>query len=182
MSYSITPESAEGATPETDPVKLEQLMRAKREEQSLTLAIFGGLLASVVAAIIWAAITYATSYQIGFMAIGVGVLVGYAVNYFGKGMTVTFGVVGAAFALFGCLFGNLLTDFIVLSQQEDSSIGLVLGAYLSSPVIIVEIMKETFSPIDLLFYAIAIFQGFKLSYGHLTEEELASIQKHPSAQ
>jgi hypothetical protein len=182
MSYSITPESAEGETPQTDPTKLEQLMRAKQAGQSLTLAIFGGLLASVVAAIIWAAITYATSYQIGFMAIGVGFLVGYAVNYFGKGMTVTFGVVGAAFALFGCLLGNLLASLAMLSQVEDSSVGLVLGALLGSPEIIVEIMKETFSPIDLLFYAIAIFQGFKLSYGGLSEEELASIQKQPSSQ
>lgn len=176
MSYSITPESAEGETPQIDPTKLDQLMRAKREEQSLTLAILGGLLASVAAAAIWAAITYTTSFQIGFMAIGVGFLVGYAVKFFGNGMTSTFGIVGAAFALFGCLFGNLLASLIGLSQVEDSSVGLVIWAVLTSPGIVPAIMKETFSPIDLLFYAIAIYQGYKLSFGGLTQEEMASIQ------
>ena len=128
-------------------------------------------------AVIWAAITYTTGYQIGFMAIGVGFLVGYAIKFLGKGMTSTFGIVGAAFALFGCLFGNLLTSMIALSQLEDSSFGLVLSAFLTSPGLVIDVMKETFSPMDLLFYAIAVYEGFKLSFSGLTEEELASVQK-----
>src|SRR5215213_3438047 len=107
MSFqSITPEDE---TPNTgvDPVKLEQLMNSIKSRQSLSMAILGGLIASLVAALLWAIITYATKFQIGFMAIGVGFLVGYAVNYFGKGVTTAFGIVGAAFSLFGCILGNI---------------------------------------------------------------------------
>lgn len=181
MSYSITPEPEESGAAQVDSAKLEQLMRAKQAEQSLPLALLAGFAAAAVAAVIWAAVSYATGYQIGFMAIGVGFLVGYAVKYLGKGMTSTYGVVGAFFALFGCLFGNLLTAFIALSQLEDSSIGIVLSAFLTSPGLVVEVMKETFSPIDLLFYAIAVYEGFKLSFGGLSEEELASVQKPESS-
>ena len=155
-------------------------MREKHAEQSLPLAIIAGLAASLIAAGLWAAITYATNYQIGFMAIGVGFLVGYAVKYFGKGFNVSFGIVGAAFALFGCLAGNLLTSILSLSQLEESSVSIVLFAFLASPGIIVEVMKETFSPIDLLFYAIAIYEGYKLSFNSPTEEELANIQIKPN--
>jgi hypothetical protein len=104
-------------------------------------------------------------------------LVGYAVKYFGNGLTNSFGIAGAAFALLGCVLGNLFASFIALSQVENSSVSIVLSAVLSSPGIIVEIMKETFSPIDLLFYGIAIYEGYKLSFSGLSEDETAGIRK-----
>ena len=179
MSYSITPESEENSYSQVDAARLEQLMRAKQAEQNIVLAVAAGLLASTAAAVVWAAVTYATGYQIGFMAIGVGFAVGYAVKALGKGMTPVFGVIGAVFALFGCVFGNSLTAVIALSQLEDSSVGVVLSAFLTTPALIIEIMTETFSPIDLLFYAIVVYEGFKLSFGGPSEEELAEIQKRP---
>jgi hypothetical protein len=40
------------------------------------------------------------------------------------------------------------------------------------PGMAAEIMTVTFSPMDLLFYAIAIHQGYKLSMKKLTPDEL----------
>jgi hypothetical protein len=54
-------------------------------------------------------------------------------------------------------------------------------AFLSSPGIVLEIMKETFSPIDLLFYGIAIYEGYKLAVRQVTDEEMASVQRTPTA-
>ena len=96
MSFSITPETEETAEQRADTAKLDMLMKARIERQNLSLALVAGLAASLAAAVAWAAVTYATSYQIGFMAVGVGFLVGYAVKYAGKGVTATFGIVGAA--------------------------------------------------------------------------------------
>jgi len=42
-------------------------------------------------------------------------------------------------------------------------------------------MKETFSPIDLLFYGIAIYEGYKLAVRQVTDEEMASVQRTPTA-
>src|SRR5688572_28318618 len=102
--YSITPESEDATGPSgaIDPVKYERRIRELHMQQSMPMALVSGFLASLIAAFIWALITYITHYQIGFMAIGVAFLVGYAVRYFGKGMTPAFGVVGAVFSLFGC--------------------------------------------------------------------------------
>lgn len=164
---------------DTDPAKLEQLMSGRKAQESLPLALIAGFIASMVAAFIWAGVTYATGYQIGFMAIGVGFLVGYAVNYAGKGMSVTYSVIGAVFALLGCFVGNILTIIIAASMEEGSSVVFVLITILSAPVILLEAMKETFSPMDLLFYAIAIYEGYKLSVRPLTDEELDSIRRIP---
>jgi hypothetical protein len=176
MSYSITPEPEQSPAAELDQMKVQQLLNRHYAEQSLGWAILAGLMSSILAAVLWALVTYATGYQIGFMAVGVGFLVGYTVRYFGNGLTNPFGITGAAFSLFGCLLGNVLASFIALSQIEGSSVLLVLSAFVSSPGIVVEIMKETFSPIDLLFYGIAIYEGYKLSFSGLSPEEIASVQ------
>ncbi len=46
-----------------------------------------------------------------------------------------------------------------------------------NPEIALEFMKATFSPIDLLFYAFAIYYGYKFSFRPLASEELASVVK-----
>jgi hypothetical protein len=181
MSYSITPESEESAVNnvEYDPVRLEQLINDIKSKQSLPLAIAGGITASLLGAILWAVITYITGYQIGFMAIGVGFLVGYAVNYFGKGMTTPFGIVGALFALLGCVLGNIFTTIIAAYSLEGVSFFQIIMTFLTSPGVVLEIMKETFSPIDLLFYGIAVYEGYRFSFRQISEEEMASLQKTP---
>lgn len=179
--YSVTPQGEEAPQSPggVDPVKYEQFIRDTRAKQSMALALIGGFLASVVAALIWALITYVTHFQIGFMAIGVGILVGFAVKYFGNGMSSTFGVVGAVFSLFGCLLGNILTAIIGASLSDGIPILTIVSAFVTSPGIIIEILKETFSPIDLLFYGIAVYEGFRFSIRHITDEELAGLQKNP---
>lgn len=177
MSFSVTPEEEQNPAVQIDATKLEQLMNEIKSKQSLPMAILGGIISSIVAAVLWAIVTYATGYQIGFMAIGVGILVGFAVNFFGKGMTLPFGIVGAAFALFGCILGNILTTIIAASFQEGIPASEIFAAFIAKPSITIEIMKETFSPIDLLFYGIAIYEGYRFSLRQITAEELESLRK-----
>lgn len=177
--FSINPENEENTTPapEIDEAKAERFMHELRAQQSFGLAILAGFFASIIAAVIWATVTYATGYQIGFMAIGVGIVVGFAVRYFGNGLDMQFGIVGAVFALFGCLLGNLLVVFIYASRVEGIPVlDLALG-FLSSPGAIIEVFSETFSFMDLLFYGIAVYEGYQFSFRKINEDELTSLQK-----
>jgi len=164
---------------DVDPAKLEQTMQQLRSEQNLVMGVLGGFLAAIVAAVLWGLITYVTSFQIGFMAIGVGILVGLGVKYFGSGLTPVYGVVGAVLALFGCVLGNIMASVIGAARAEGSSFGLVFATLASSPSIFGEILVETFSPIDLLFYGIAIYEAYQFSIRRLTDEDLASIRRTP---
>jgi hypothetical protein len=49
------------------------------------------------------------------------------------------------------------------------------------PAVSFELMKATFSPMDLLFYGIAVYEGFKLSPRQITEEELTAAMRGPVA-
>ncbi|MGE3802062.1 MAG: hypothetical protein AB7H80_13655 [Candidatus Kapaibacterium sp.] len=131
---------------------LEQLKR----EQNLPRGVLFGVGAALVGAGLWAAITISTGYQIGFMAIGVGLLVGFAVRKGGQGIEQIFGIVGASLAFLGCLLGNVFT-------------ALNFGWPLNS-----ELFSWMFSDfMDFLFYGLAIYEGYKFSFRRVTESDLA---------
>ena len=131
------------------------------ESHSLPMAVLAGCAAAAVGAALWAAISVATDMQIGWMAIGVGFLVGYAVRKFGNGSEPTFQVLGAVLSLLGCLAGNLLMVCVVAGRQENIPL-LTIVTHLH-PSVILDLMVETFSPMDLVFYAIAVYEGYRFS-------------------
>jgi hypothetical protein len=133
------------------------------EESNLLAAILGGLVAAVVGALIWAVITVITKYQIGFMAVGVGFLVAWAVRTLGKGRTNVYGIIGGGFALFGCLLGNLLSACEFIAADRSESVVSISMKVLASPSIATNLLQATFSGMDLLFYAIAIYEGYKFA-------------------
>lgn len=162
-------------TADVDQFKLQHLLQQIRDNQSLGMGLLAGAGAACLGAVVWAVITALTSYQIGFMAIGVGFLVGYAVQYFGKGIDKQFGVAGAVLSLLGCLAGNLFTVCIVVSQQESVPLSQILQSL--TPDIAVNLLVDTFSPMDVLFYGIAVYYGYRYSFRKLTTEEIASVTK-----
>jgi hypothetical protein len=139
------------------------IMDTANSAGSQSKAIVGGLVAALVGAVIWAVVTVTTEYQIGFMAVGIGFLVGYAVRALGKGSTQPFRIIGVLCALFGCLLGNLLSACAFLAKAEDVPVMSAVRAVLADPGVAASLMQATFSAMDLLFYAIAVYEAYKLS-------------------
>lgn len=129
-------------------------------EQNFPMALIAGAFAALAGAGAWAGVTVATGYQIGWMAIGVGVLVGYAVRYAGKGIELPYSVVGAVFALLGCVIGNLLTVSYFVAEEYGVPYDVVLADAMA-PAFAIEMLTATFAPMDVLFYALAVYCGFK---------------------
>ena len=133
------------------------------EVSNLPAAILGGLVAAVAGALIWAVITVVTKFQIGFMAVGVGFLVAWAVRTLGKGHTNVFGIVGGACALLGCLLGNLLSACGFIAADRGESVVSITMKVLANPSTAASLLQATSNAMDLLFYAIAVYEGYKLS-------------------
>jgi len=172
------PEPPSDGHEQIDP--MEQLALEKfRSEQNLIGGLVAGLVAAVGGAVVWAAVTIFTGYQIGWMAIGVGIVVGFAVRIVGKGLDQSFATGGAALALFGCLLGNLFTACHFLADAEGVGFFEVLTQL--DPTSAFELMKDTFSPMDLLFYGFAVYEGFKLSCRQISQDELAAAVKGSAA-
>jgi hypothetical protein len=142
--------------------KIEKL----KLEQNLPLAIFAGLGSTIVMAVLWAVITVITGYQIGYMAIAVGFVVGFAVRFAGKGIDKVYGIIGATGALLGCVLGNFLSQVGFIAQDPEMNMSYFEGLkfLLTYRQLTFTIMKETFSHIFLLFYGLAIYEGYRFSF------------------
>lgn len=160
----------EGEGAGLDPTQAHYLRQRLEGEQNLALGLVAGLAAAAAGAAGWAVITVATGYQIGFMAIGVGFLVGYAVRAGGKGVTMPFGVAGAGLSLVGCAVGNLLALVAMLAGHEGVPFLEAVGQL--DVDLAQELMVAGFSPIDLLFYGIALYEGYRLSFRQLDGAQL----------
>ncbi|MEQ6122474.1 hypothetical protein [Reichenbachiella sp. MALMAid0571] len=136
--------------------------------QDLSNAIIGGFSLSVISALIWAVVTVATEYQIGYMAIGVGFLVGMGVRFFGAGVDQVYGLIGGFFALLGCLLGNLFSQVGFIADVQ--TLGYLDTLMLLNMETIQLIFEESFAPIDLLFYGIAVYEGYKFSFRSIPED------------
>ena len=173
MSDEPEPPESESESTQIDPAQVAYIRQRLESEQNLVLGTAAGLVASIVGAGVWAGVTIVTGYQLGVMAILIGFLVGYAVRFAGKGLTNVYGFVGATLALLGCALGNLLT----VSSFVADEYGVPLIEVLSQLDLesIQELMVASFSPMDLLFYGIAMYEGFKLSLRKVSGEEMQAM-------
>jgi hypothetical protein len=140
-----------------------------RAEQSLLVALFAGIAGALIGAFVWAAVTVMTEYQIGYMAIAVGFIVGYAVRL-GNGIDKVFGVLGAVLSLFGCVLGNMFSLIGFVGKQEHLSLAATIARldYNKIP----GLFTATFSVMDLVFYGIAVYEGYRFSFRKIRAEDL----------
>lgn len=131
------------------------------EEDSLPMALLAGLVAAAAGAAVWALVTVFTGLKIGWVAVGIGFLVGYAVRRFGKGSSPSYQMLGAVLSLLGCLAGNLLVVCVFASRNEDLPLMTILAGM--TPTLAVRLIVETFSAMDLLFYGLAVYEGYKFA-------------------
>jgi hypothetical protein len=141
-------------------------------EPNVVLGALAGLVAALIGAVLWAVVTVATKMQIGFMALGVGLLVAWAVRSFGKGSSQIFSILGAGFALAGCVLGNLLSACAFVAADQNAPLMNVVTQVLADPSQAVQLLQKSFNGRDLLFYALAAYEGYK--FGRLARPRQAT--------
>lgn len=140
-------------------------LREYQLEQNLPLGIFGGILAGFIGACLWALITVATGWQIGYMALAIGAGVGFSIRNLGKGVDPIFGISGAIIAVFSCIVGNFLSVIAVLSQMEGLDFIETLLYFDYSYTL--DLLLETGQFMDVVFYFIAGYEGYKFAFRKL---------------
>lgn len=146
----------------------DKIIEQLRKNQELGYAIIGGVSAALIGAAIWALITVSTNYQIGYMAVGVGFLVGFTVRFFGAGVDLPYRIVGAVCALLGCMLGNLFSQVWFIAEAQSLGYFETL-AYLDL-AFTGTIVKESFNFMDLLFYGIAVYEGYRFAVRDVSDE------------
>jgi len=162
--YSVPEEIYFDKISNADKISLlsDDVLQQLRPHQNLGYALLGGFLLSILSALGWAIITVSTEFQIGYMAVAVGLIIGLGVRFFGAGVDQIYGYLGAFLSLFGCLLGNLLGQVGFMANAN--SMGYISALALLDFQTVTSLYQESFSIIDLVFYGIAIFEGYKFAF------------------
>jgi hypothetical protein len=123
----------------------------------------GAVVGAILGAVAWGAITAMTHFQIGYMAIGVGFLAGFGMRVLGGGRDRADGVVAGIVAFLGCALGNVLSAVIEFAPHDNAHRGVVEIAtvVLLHPNVAWLMLSENFNVMDLLFYGLAVYAGYR---------------------
>jgi hypothetical protein len=149
-------------------------LKKLRRYQSFLYALIGGLLIAAAASVVWVLLAETSGFQGVYFAVGVGVLVGLAVRFFGAGISRLFGVLAALLALAASLLGHYLSQSGFLVEVQ--SAGIKKGLYFFSTDLIVSTMLEVFVPLDLLFYGLALLLGYLLAIRRIPAKRLDNLE------
>jgi hypothetical protein len=153
------------AVPETaaaDTSSRQLAIAGLRKQQNLSLAVAGGIGVAIAAAIVWAIVTVVTKMELGIAAVAVGYAVGRTVKELGKGIDPVFGYLGAGCALLGCLLGNLFSAIAFYASAQNIPLSHALMNL--DAALVEKLLTAFFQPMDLLFYGIAVYEGYRFSF------------------
>lgn len=155
---------------EVDEHVVQAKIQAMKDEQNMGSGLIGGVVGGLLGAMVWALVTYLTEYQIGWMAVGVGFLVGLGIRSMGRGIDRIFGAAGGIIALGSVILGNFLASLAFLGKVTGLPLHQVMFRFDYGMTF--TLMKETFSVMDVLFYGLAVYAGYRYSFRRISKEEL----------
>lgn len=159
-------------TPRPEDYSVQLDRKQLLEEQNLPKAVILGGIACIVGAVAWSLVSISTGYQIGYMAIGVGFLVGIAMRQ-GKGVTPVFGIIGAALALLSCVLGDFFSMIGYVAKDYNLSFMEALTGVDYNDIM--SLMMENMASMTIVFYGIAVYEGYKLSFREQKQPEGGKI-------
>jgi hypothetical protein len=148
----------------------ERLVRA----QSLSNALFAGLIALVIFCVFWVSLTTLLNRVFPWMTVLLGAMLGFAVRRAGRGVDWRFPVLAAALALLGALFANVVVAASYTAETLDTGTLQILRAVTSMtwPVFFDEVLTAA----DGFYAALAAGLAAFLSNRHLTRSQYYALR------
>ncbi len=151
------------------------------ERSKVVPSLAAGLVAALVGAILWAVIAKITTYELGFVALGIGLIVGAAMAAAGANRA-WLPIAGGALAVLGCLLGKFfLLDYAVSDASETSLTG-AFSLMLKNPDLTWADYRELFGVMDILFVALAGYEGWQFTRLGVQRAEARSVVAATQAQ
>ena len=147
-------------------------------EQNFAAAIIAGAAATILAAAAFGIVVATLTFTYGFAAVAVGIVIGLAIGFLGRGISTKFAVAAAVFVMIGYVLGNLSWVIMDLAQARGTSPIDVLGNN-SFPALARQAVADGFS-IYLLYWFVAIIAAVFLSRRALSRSDRLAIGLYES--
>ena len=149
-------------------------------------AVLAGLVAAIVGGVVWGLIVKWTDYEVGFVAWGIGFLVGVAIAAAARGARgLVLQVVAVLCALVGILVGKYLSFAWVLQEvAERETQGFVEISVLSTDTVdlFLEELGTVFDWIDILWVGLAVYTAWRALQPEEPEPAPAAEPEPPARQ
>ena len=170
VRHPEAPMTEPNPVPALDPEDRLRAMEIVRLSQRLVPALVAGSVAALAGTALWAVITVFTHHEIAWFAIGLGWLVGITVRWQGRGFERRYAILGATLAFLSVFIGKYFTLIGLDCQESGRSFGETLTTI---PVdVVLGAMRKNFDPLDLLFYGLALWCGWKYSRREVSDDEI----------
>ncbi|MFG3346787.1 hypothetical protein ACGF1Z_17175 [Streptomyces sp. NPDC048018] len=159
MSQSVPPPGnpfAQGAGPGQVPQAPPPAPPAAPARSHVGLGLVAALVAALVAGGVYGALAGGIEREIGWAAVGVGFLVGFAAGKAG-GNNPALPVVSAVLSLGAVYFGQLVALAIIAGKELDVSASTVFFEHFDG---LTQVWKDELDPLTFLFFALAAFAAF----------------------
>lgn len=153
--------------------KYYELAEQLISEQNFASAVITGAVATLLAAVAYGVIVSTWPFSYGFAAVGIGVAIGVSMQFLGRGISMRFAAVAAAYAITGCCLGNLLRAVMEQVQGTGTSpVDLLRSSSLST---LAEWTVSSLSLIDLVYWFVAVVAAVFLAKRPLSRAQRLAI-------
>jgi hypothetical protein len=143
--------------------KYKALMIGKQDRARGTLSGIGAFL---IGTTVWAEVVQLTGYKLDWMALAVGLIIGYAIRLFGKSVEpAPFGYIAGILAFFSSVIGNLLTACIMFSHIKKVPFFSLLSHL--NPTTAFFFLRAVIGPFDVIFCIGAVLLAYYFSFKQL---------------
>ena len=144
-----------------------------KSPRHLPFAPLGGLIGALLGGALWAKYIQWTGLTAGWVALAIGIFTGIGVLLVGRSRQISISLVAALFAVVGILLGKYLdvqwnapqTITVAIIEKQDSPSDqpkmVETSGYGTS---VWQLMRQRMEWIDLLYYVVAAYIAFRLSY------------------
>ena len=167
--------SQQVSTPMNDDEKQKNYELAEKliSEQKFSAAVIVGAVATLLAAVAYGITVTTWPIAYGFAAAGVGIVIGSAMGFLGRGVSTKFAVAAAVYTLVGCALGSLFHVIINLAQATGNSpIDVLQNNSLS---VLADRASSNVLSISLIYWFVAVIAAVFLSKRPLSRSARLAI-------
>jgi hypothetical protein len=121
-------------------------------------AALGGIAGAVLVGGVYVLLMGLGADSSGVYAVAMGLVIGLAVQFFGRGRSAGLGAVAAIIAFIGCLLGTALMLLVRMVQDFGPAFLEMLGDRFADYTL--DILAEAFQPLDVALHVVGIWLAF----------------------
>jgi hypothetical protein len=138
----------------------EILVDGVRSGNQFMLAVVAGVVMAIGCAFIWMVAAFFAGPKLDYLAVGVGVLIGFSIRFSGKGTTPFYGFLAMVLTLLSSLLGNVLG--VMISGTHDNLDIFTVAQMVKLPDLVMGILTQATVATYLLF-ATGVVLAFLIS-------------------